>query len=131
MTQSHKDLFLEMHRKLHLWAYGGQGFSMKTRVACSSWPGGTSVNVRAPLKALLPLPLLAKLVRSGHERSWRQYGWEFRGYQEELEGFGEFQDCGGPAVLRSEKWMHCQPCDLGRSSAYLSKWRSFCTWEES
>lgn len=63
---------------------------MKTRITCSSWPGGTPFNLCAPLKALLPLLLLAKSVMSGHERSWRQDGWESRVYQEELEEFGEF-----------------------------------------
>ena len=83
------------------------------------------------LTGLLPLRLLAKLVMRGHERIWRQYGWEFRRYQEELEGFGALQGCGGPEVLGSAKWMHCQTWDLGRSLVYLSRCRSFCTWEES
>lgn len=34
-----------MNRWLHLWAFGRQGFSMRTRVTHSSCPGGTSVTV--------------------------------------------------------------------------------------
>lgn len=47
------------------------------------------------LRALLLLLLPDKLIMRVPERDWRQCGWEFRGSEDELEGSGESEDCGG------------------------------------